>query len=101
MDEDVEIWVFVSKGCPHCPEAEKLCKVMSREYNVPLRKYRLQTSEGKEMAKQYDVLGTPTIMVWKGEDLFARLIGTPSRGKLEGTLKKALGLKKGLFGLFG
>ncbi len=101
MGDDVELWVFVSKGCPHCPEAEKLCKIMAREYNLPLRKYRLQTSEGKQMAQEYEVLGTPTILVWKGDELFARLVGTPSREKLDGTIKKALGLKKGLFGLFG
>ncbi len=98
---EVELWVFVSKGCPHCPEAEKLSKVMAREYDLGFRKYRLQTSEGRQMAQEYEVMGTPTILVWKDDDLFARLVGTPSREKLESTIKKALGLKKGLFGLFG
>ncbi len=98
---DVELWVFVSKGCPHCPEAERLCKMVAREYEIPLKKYRLQTSEGKQMAREYDILGTPTILIWKDDELFARLVGTPSRGKLESTVQKALGIKKGLFGLFG
>ena len=99
---DVELWVFVSKGCPHCPEAERLAKILAKEYNIGFVKYRTQTSDGKKMAKEYDVMGTPTILVWQDDNLFSRIVGTPSRSKLETTIKKALGIKTGfLSGLFG
>jgi len=96
----MEVLVFVSSHCPACPSAEKLVKEVVPDYyeqGADYQKIRAKTKEGKELAMEYGIRGTPTIILIKDGVEIERFVGTPAEGKLRGSIEKALGLKKSFF----
>jgi thiol-disulfide isomerase/thioredoxin len=97
--------VFVSSHCPHCPAAERVAEKVApqyHDYGLRYRKIRAKTSEGKELFSRYNVMSTPTILLVDDWKEVKRITGTPSESNLKGTVEKALGLRKSFFGkLFG
>jgi len=92
--------LFVSSKCPVCPRAEKIAKKLSREYNkngLELNKVRLKTSEGKNLADEFNIKATPTIVLLdEEENEWKRIVGVPDENSLRGEIEKGLGLRKGL-----
>ncbi len=95
----MEMLLFVSSKCTVCPRAEKIAKKLSREYKdkgLELNKVRLKTSEGKELADEYNIRATPTIVLLDEEgNENKRIVGVPDEGNLRGEIEKGLGLRKG------
>ncbi len=102
----MEVLLFTSSKCVHCPSAERLAKSVLPEYydkGLVFRKVRVRTSEGKELANRFNVMGTPTFIFLDDEGrLLARLVGVPSKEKLRGEVEKGLGIKRSFLSrLFG
>jgi len=97
----MQILVFTSSNCSHCPNAERVVKETVpyyANYNVSHKKIRAGTSEGKELFKRYQVMGTPTILFLDDEDNeLKRIVGTPSEENLRNKIERLLGLKKSFF----
>ncbi len=99
----MEVLVFVSSHCPMCPAAEQLVKEVIPDYygqGIDYQKVRTKTREGKELAIQYGIRGTPTIILINSGEEIKRFVGTPSEGKLRSSIEKALGLKKSFLNNF-
>ncbi len=97
----MQILVFTSSNCPHCPNAERVVREVAPAYtgyNVSHKKIRAGTSEGKELFNRYGIMGTPTILFLDDEDNeLKRIVGTPSEGDLRNKIEILLGLKKSFF----
>jgi len=102
----MRLLVFVSSHCPHCPDAVTAAKkAVSKysEYDLEYRKIRAKTSEAKQISGEYGIRSYPTIVgLNDGQKTVFKIVGVPSQEKLDKEIKKALGLKKSLFGkIFG
>ena len=97
----MKLLLFVSPGCPHCPDAERVAKKISPEYyhnGLAYKKIRTRTSEGKELSKNYNIRGVPTIILADDEgNELKRIVGAPSENVLRSEIEKHLGLRKSLF----
>lgn len=97
MEEGLEILLFVSPKCPHCPRAEYTAKKVVPEYSdygVVLRKIRTKSREGRELSSQLNVMSTPTMVFIKGEDVVDRIVGAPEVSSLRKRIEKHLGMRK-------
>jgi thiol-disulfide isomerase/thioredoxin len=96
----MQVLVFVSSHCPHCPKAVSVARKVIPEYSghdVRLRKIRLKTSEGKKLSDEYDVRVTPTTFILNGEGkVTKKMTGVPSEGDLKKEIEKALGIRKSI-----
>ncbi len=97
----MKVFLFVSSRCTHCPKAEKMAKRMFPEYydkGLSFTKVRMKTSEGKHMAKEYSIRGTPTFIFLDDSGSYLdRIVGVPSEGTLRGAVEKHLGIRKSIF----
>ena len=102
----MQLLVFVSSHCPHCPTAvEAVKKAVSKysDYNLSYRKIRANTTEAKQISGSYGIRAYPTIIGLNDDDeIICRMVGTPTEEKLAKEIEKGLGLKKSFFGkIFG
>lgn len=100
----MEIMVFVSSHCPHCPKAVSVANSVVFEYNkygLEYKKVRVKTTEGKYLSGKYHISAYPTILMLNDDgDEIKRIVGVPSKENLKGSIEKMLGLKKPFFGKF-
>ena len=100
----MNVLLFVSSHCIHCPIAERLVKKVVPDYEehgLELEKIRTATKEGKQLGKEFNVHGTPTIILINDEDKeIKRFVGTPDETNFRNEIEKMLGLKKSFFARF-
>ena len=98
----VEVLLFTSSTCPHCPAAEKVAeRVCPGIEGVKYRKIRIKTQEGKELSAVYNIRGTPTFIIRdESHSKIERIVGVPSDDNLRGKIEKVMGIKKGFFSRF-
>ena len=100
----MQILVFTSSNCSHCPKAERVVREVAPDYSengLFHKKIRIKTPEGKELSLRYGVMGTPTILFLdnNGSEL-KRIVGAPSEENLRKQIEKLLGLRKSFFSKF-
>jgi len=90
----VEIEVFTSPRCPHCPHAKDLAKRIAKEKKAIFRETSTATSHGSNRAQRFGVRSVPTIFV-KGPK-FDRIgfRGQPPEKSLRDAVDISLGLKE-------
>ncbi|OYT36845.1 hypothetical protein B6U91_00145 [Candidatus Pacearchaeota archaeon ex4484_71] len=98
MSPEINILVFVSSNCPHCPPAERLVREVSQDYadkGVIFKKIRTKTPEGKELSRRYNIMGTPTTLFMdeEGNEL-KRIVGVPSESNLRKKIETFLGMRQ-------
>jgi len=97
----MQLLVFVSSHCPHCPKAVIAAKETVSQYsnyNLSYRKIRAKTVEAKEISDKYNIRAYPTIIGLNNEnEIVFTIIGAPKKEKLRKEIEKALGLRKSLF----
>lgn len=62
INRDVHIQVFVSLGCPHCPEAVATAHRLAME-NKNIYADMVETSQFTHMAIKYNVTGVPKVVI--------------------------------------
>ena len=88
----MQILLFVSSTCVHCPKAEKLAKQVLPEYysqGVSFKKIRIKTSEGKSLSSKFGVRGVPTFIFLSSDgSVLDRIVGVPREETLRHTVGK-------------
>ena len=96
----MELLVFVSSGCPHCPKAAALAKKIVARYGshgVEYKKIRAKTDEAKEISGEFGITAYSTIVcVDDDKNKLFRFVGTPEENTFVDKIEKALGIKKSL-----
>jgi thiol-disulfide isomerase/thioredoxin len=94
----LQVLLFVSSHCPHCPKAERAAKEVVPDYEdrgVMLSKIRAKTESGKELCQRYGIRAMPTILLAGGDGKeIKRIVGVPSEDGLRRDIEQALGLRK-------
>ena len=93
----VNIEVFTSRTCPHCPAAVDATRELLSD-NPDLRKIvrwrqvSTATSDGSRKARKYGIRSVPTIIITNTEtgEVFA-VTGAPSKNKYRAMVNKAAG----------
>lgn len=95
----MELLVFVSPNCAHCPKAEKAVREVAPDYpEISHEKIRMKTREGKDLSSRYHVMATPTILFLdEDNNEVDRIVGAPSENALRKKIEKLLGLRKSFF----
>ena len=72
LDEDIHLQVFVTPNCPHCPSAVKTAHNFAM-YSDKVRADMIEISEFPDMAKKYEVMSVPKIVINEEEDFVGAL----------------------------
>jgi thioredoxin 1 len=91
----VEIEVFTSPTCPHCPRAVSLVKEFVDKGQVELVETNIGSPEGKQKADEFEIRAVPTLLVrGPGSEEPIGLRGVPSRDTLVKVIEIAEGRKE-------
>lgn len=85
LDTDLEIQVFVTPTCPHCPSAAVLASRMAR-YSSKVRSEVIEANEFPELSRKFRVQGVPRTVV--NSIFYAE--GSLSESMMTDALKKGL-----------
>lgn len=68
---------FMSEACPHCRAAQPMVFALGAQLKgkIPVYQVSLLTTDGKKLAVQYRIQGTPTFITFKGGTEKARILG--------------------------
>ena len=86
--------VLVEFGAEWCPPCKVLAPVLASlavEYAGRLAVLTIDTDSHPELARRYEVMSVPTMLVFVGGDPRLRLVGARSRSQLLGELTGFLG----------
>ena len=102
----MRLLVFVSSTCSHCPEADRVARIVAPEYSeygLSYEKIRMASQQGKELSEKYGVMSIPTLIFVDDEGIeINRIIGAPSEAGLRKKIETLLGLRESFFGkMFG
>lgn len=90
---DAKIEIFFSPTCPHCPNALRVAKELSKEReDFKIVETNTWTEKGKRRAEHYNIRSVPTLFI-TGSGYPERIgyIGAPSKEKLNKMLNIATG----------
>jgi thioredoxin 1 len=81
---------FWAEWCPPCrmlsPVVDSLAKEMAAELTVA----KLDTDANPEVASRFEIMGIPTLILFRGGKEVARFVGYQPLGTLRGNVKTAL-----------
>ncbi len=94
----MQILLFVSSHCPHCPAAEQIVKKVVpdyQDYGCSVKKIRIKTKEGKKRSFEYHIRTIPTTLILddNGNEI-KRMVGVMSEDSLRASIEKLLGLRR-------
>ncbi|MBN2567355.1 thioredoxin family protein [Candidatus Woesearchaeota archaeon] len=92
-----DVKVFFSPTCPHCPPAKDLVRtVASDRDDIMFEEINIMTPMGLQMARRFEIMSTPTILI-KGpaDPQWIGIKGVPRRAALEKAIDVSLGVADG------
>jgi thioredoxin 1 len=75
----VEFW---AEWCPPCRMIAPILDALAHEYAGRLRVRKVNSDENPELARRYEVMSVPTMLVFGQGALRQRMVGARSRGRL-------------------
>jgi thioredoxin 1 len=75
----VEFW---AEWCPPCRMLAPILQSLGVDYDGPLRIFKINVDERPELARRFEVISTPTVLVFADGEMRQRLIGARSRSRL-------------------
>src|SRR6266576_614535 len=83
----VDMW---AAWCAPCRAMEPAIEAVAKEFDGKVTVAKLNVDENPELAQQLDVMGIPTMMVFKNGRPISRLVGLSSKERLTGAVTAAL-----------
>ncbi len=75
----IEFW---AEWCPPCRVIAPILDSIAADYADRLRVCKVNSDERPELARRYDVMSVPTILVFSQGELRQRMVGARSRSRL-------------------
>jgi thioredoxin 1 len=73
---------FWAEWCPPCKVIAPVLHSIATDYNGRLRVFTINVDEHPELARRYQVISIPTILVFSDGELRRQLVGARSRSRL-------------------
>jgi thioredoxin 1 len=83
----VDMW---AAWCAPCRAMEPAIEAVAKEFDGKVTVAKLNVDENPELAQQLDVMGIPTMVVFKDGRPVSRLVGLSSKERLSGAVTAAL-----------
>jgi thioredoxin 1 len=82
---------FWAEWCGPCKMIAPILQEIAREQGDKVTVTKLNVDEHPDLARRYDVMSIPTLLVFSGGELRKRLIGAKGKGQLLEELNEFLG----------
>ncbi|HEY2213972.1 MAG TPA: thioredoxin [Acidimicrobiales bacterium] len=83
LTESVPVLVeFWAEWCPPCKVLGPILHSIADEYADRLRVYQINSDQQTELARRFDVMSVPTMLIFNEGTLVGRLVGSRSRARL-------------------
>ena len=91
LNSDVPVLVdFWAPWCQPCKMIAPAVAALAGEYAGQAKVGKVNIDEQQNIARRYHVMSIPTILVFKGGEPVAQVVGALPKPKIEEALKKAL-----------
>jgi thioredoxin 1 len=81
---------FFSRNCKPCLLMQSDLEELEHEYDGRLKLLRVDVKESNDIAKQYSVVSTPTIIMFAGGKQLTRILGYLTRHDLKEKIEEQL-----------
>ena len=79
---------FFANWCGPCRKLAPILEEVETEFDSKVKFAKINTDENLEMAKQYQVSGLPTLMVFKNGQAVERLVGLMPKSSIITNIEK-------------
>ena len=79
---------FFANWCGPCRKLAPILEEVEAELNSKVKFAKINTDENLEMAKQYQVSGLPTLMIFKNGESVERLVGLMPKSSIITNIEK-------------
>jgi thioredoxin-related protein len=69
----ISILFFFSNDCIHCEDIQK--KIRTTSFNIDIDLKEINIDDNKELGLKYSITHTPTMLVFKDEELISNIVG--------------------------
>ena len=81
---------FWAPWCGPCKMVAPLVAEISAEYAGKLKVGKVNTDDNQEVASRYGIMSIPTLMIFRGGEVIARIVGFHPKQMLTGKIDAAL-----------
>jgi thioredoxin 1 len=87
----VKLVIFKAEGCAPCRILLEIMEDLAGDYTGTVHFYTVDVSQNRELARQYEILYTPTMIIFDGTEIVGqRRVGAASRDRLRRFLDNKL-----------
>ncbi|OGX15005.1 MAG: thioredoxin [Omnitrophica WOR_2 bacterium RBG_13_41_10] len=79
---------FWAEWCGPCLMLAPVIEQIAEEYKGKLKVCKLNVDEARKTASSYNIMGIPTVAIFKNGKVVDKFIGAPSKTELESAIKK-------------
>jgi thioredoxin 1 len=83
----VEFW---ADWCPPCRAMAPVLEALARDLPDGIRVFKVNSDEQTELARRYEVMSVPTLLIFHDGELRRRMVGARSRARIGEELSNAL-----------
>ncbi|MBI4510589.1 MAG: thioredoxin [Deltaproteobacteria bacterium] len=83
----VDFWAV---WCGPCRAIAPTVEALAKEYQGRLKVGKMNVDEHQQVPQQYQIRSIPTLLVFKGGNVVAQVVGAVPRAKIEEAIKKAM-----------
>ena len=81
---------FYSPECPHCASLEPTIRKVADRWGEELRIAQVDVLNNRDAAREWNVLSTPTVVLFDGGEEVARLSGVQGYRQYKGAIEKVV-----------
>jgi len=91
LESDIPALVdFWAEWCMPCRMVAPVVEEIAREYRGKLKVCKLNVDEAGNTASDYDIMGIPTLLIFKNGKVAGKVVGALSKTELEKEIKPHL-----------
>ena len=87
-DNGVVVVDFFATWCGPCLKLAPILEEVEAEFDSKVKSAKINTDENLDMARQYQVSGLPTLMVFKNGQAVERLVGLMPKSSIISNIEK-------------
>ena len=86
--DKVTIVDFYADWCGPCRKLSPLIEEIEQEYSEKVKFTKINTDENTDLAREYQISGIPTLLVFKNGELVERMVGLMPKNSIITNIEK-------------